>query len=173
MDEVAAQAGVSKQTVYKQFADKESLFSEIVRSTVDEAGEAVHAEVRELADSGDLEADLRDLGRRQLTAVMRPQLLALRRLIIGESSRFPDLGKTFYERGPARTVDELSQTFQRLAERGVLRVDDPQLAAAHFNWLIMSLPLNQAMLLGRDKPPPRAELDRLVEAGVGVFLAAY
>jgi TetR/AcrR family transcriptional regulator, mexJK operon transcriptional repressor len=115
MDEIAALAGVSKQTVYKHFADKERLFSEIVRSTVDEVAEGVFGEVIRLEDSGDVEADLRDLARRQLAAVMQPRLLRLRRLVIGESGRFPELGRTFYERGPARTVATLGTAFDHLA----------------------------------------------------------
>src|SRR5438094_6056273 len=85
MDEIAALAAVSKQTVYKHFADKERLFSEIVLGTVDEAGETVHDDVQRLEDSGDLEADLRDLARRQLALVIQPRILQLRRLVIGEA----------------------------------------------------------------------------------------
>jgi TetR/AcrR family transcriptional regulator, mexJK operon transcriptional repressor len=173
MDEIAALAGVSKQTVYKHFTDKEHLFSQIVTATVDEIADPNHDEVLKLRDTGDLERDLRDFARRQLRAVMQPRLLQLRRLIIGEAGRFPQLGRLFYERGPGRTIDALAAMFERLASRGALELGDVRLAAAHFNWLVMSIPLNQAMLLGDDEPATTAELDRYADAGVGAFLAAY
>jgi AcrR family transcriptional regulator len=173
MDEIAALAGVSKQTVYKHFADKESLFSEIVTTTVEEVAEPIHDEVLELQDSGDVEADLRDLARQLLGQVMQPRILQLRRLVIGEAARFPELGRTFYEQGAGRTIAALATVFERLADRGVLQPGDPLLAAAHFNWLVMSIPLNRAMLLGEDAPPDSAELNQYADAGVRAFLAAY
>jgi TetR/AcrR family transcriptional regulator, mexJK operon transcriptional repressor len=173
MDEIAARARVSKQTVYKHFADKERLFSEIVTATVDEIADPNHDEVLKLKDTGDVDRDLRRFARRQLRAVMEPRLLALRRLVIGEAGRFPQLGRLFYERGPGRTIDALATMFEWLASQGALDVDDPRLAAAHFNWLVMSIPLNQAMLLGEDEPATPSQLDRYADAGVRAFLAAY
>lgn len=95
MDEVAALAAVSKQTVYKHFSDKESLFSEIVTGAVNEVSDPVHEEVMTLEDSGDVEADLRRLARELLRMVLQPRILQLRRLVIGEAGRFPELGRTF------------------------------------------------------------------------------
>jgi TetR/AcrR family transcriptional regulator, mexJK operon transcriptional repressor len=173
MDEIAALARVSKQTVYKHFADKESLFSAIVGAAVDAAGDPVLEDASGLAESDDLEADLRAFARGQLERVMRPRLMQLRRLVIGEANRFPALGRAFYERGAGRSIAGLAAAFERLVERGLLTADDPELAAAHFNWLVMAAPVNRAMLLGDDAMPSAAELDRYAAGGVRAFLAAY
>jgi TetR/AcrR family transcriptional repressor of mexJK operon len=173
MDEIAALADVSKTTVYNHFADKEALFSAVVRARVDEASDPVHDEIVALAGTTDLERDLRELARRQLERVMQPHILALRRLVIAEAERFPELGRLFYERGAGRTVEALAETFTRLTERELLRSGDPWDAATHFNWLIMSLPVNRVMLGGWDARPRQTETAHLIDAGVHAFLAAY
>jgi AcrR family transcriptional regulator len=173
MDDIAAAAGVSKQTIYKQFAHKEQLFSHVVEALVNAASDPVYDAVRALQVSGDVEAELRAIARRQLELVLRPRLMQLRRLVIAEAARFPQLGKVFFDQGPRRTIDALADTFRQLDERGLLHIDDPLTAASQFNWLVMGPPMNAAMLLGLDKPPRKTELDHWANAGVKTFLAAF
>ena len=173
MDEVARVAAVSKQTVYKHFADKERLFTEIVMSAVDEAGDSVLQRASDLGSTRDLGADLSALAREQLARVLQPRLIQLRRLVIGEAGRFPELGRIFYERGGARSAGVLAGAFEQLAARGLLALDDPALAAAHFNWLTMAAPVNRAMLLGDEAIPTVAEQRRYADGGARAFLAAY
>lgn len=172
MDEIAALSAVSKQTVYKHFSSKEALFVEIVSTMTDGASDAVHNEMPEL-EGEDVAAYLVDYAVRQLTVVMTPRVMQLRRLVIGEVPRFPELARVLYERGPGRAMAALAAAFERLAARGLLAVEDSMLAAAHFNWLVMSAPLNRAMLLGDEAIPAPEELRRYAREGVRVFLAAY
>ena len=173
MDRIAAAASVSKQTVYKQFADKQSLFREIVTATVARVSDPVAEQVASLRDSDDLDTGLRDLARALLAQVIQPSVMQLRRLVIGEAGRFPELGRLFYDSGPGRTIGTLAATFENLAARGALRLEDPRLAAEHFNWLVMSAPLNRVMLCGDAELPAQADLDHYADAGTRAFLAAY
>jgi TetR/AcrR family transcriptional regulator, mexJK operon transcriptional repressor len=173
MDAVAAAAGVSKQTVYQHFGDKQRLFRELVEAVVQAASDPVYDEVRKLADSGHLEADLRDLARRLLTLVLQPTMLRLRRLVIAEARQFPELGRTFYDLGPGRTIAALADTFAALHRQGRLNTNDAKLAATQFNWLVMAAPINRAMLLGNDERPTAREINRWADGGVRTFLAAY
>jgi AcrR family transcriptional regulator len=164
---------VSKQTVYQHFGDKQRLFRELIQATVQAASDPVYDEVRRLADRGRLENDLRDLARRLLTLVLQPTMLQLRRLVIAEARRFPELGRVFYDQGPRRTIAALADAFTALARQGQLNAPDPKLAATQFNWLVMSAPLNEAMLLGKDEPPTTREINKLADNAVRTFLAAY
>lgn len=173
MDQVAALAKVSKQTVYKHFADKERLFTEIITSDITAAETRSQAVVDALPDSEDIATDLREFARRHVAEVVQPHLITLRRLVIGEAERFPELARAWYEAAPGRAHTTLAARFQTLAERGRLRVADPLLAAEHFNWLVLSIPLNRAMFYGSAIEFAPGELDRYADEGVRVFLAAY
>jgi TetR/AcrR family transcriptional repressor of mexJK operon len=172
MDEIAALATVSKQTVYKNFADKEHLFTEIILGITDSSDKIIDAMTSALRRADDLERALTALARGYITAVLRPHVLRLRRLIIAEADRFPDLARGYYERAPQRAVDTLASAFGDLADRGLLHLPDPGLAAGHFAYLILSIPQDRAMFCAGEQFTT-AELDRFADAGVRVFLAAY
>lgn len=173
MDEIAASAGVSKQTVYKHFADKERLFSEIVLATTERVEEVVALVLGTFSETGDLEEDFRQLGRRFLSVVMQPELLKLRRLVIATSDRMPELGRAWYQNGFERVLAALAATFRRLTEKGLLRTNDPHLAANHFAGILLWIPVNEAMFTGNDHPRSPPELEHLADAAVNTFLAAY
>ncbi len=173
MDEVAAFAGVSKVTVYNHFADKTRLFTAVITGAIDATETLTHAMVTALSDSNDLQNDLRQFARRHITDVTQPHLIQLRRIIIAEAERFPELARTWYANGPERAHATLAEQFHALAQRGLLRVDDPLLAAQNFNWLILSIPLNKAMFHGSDTQFTPEELQRYADESVRVFLSAY
>lgn len=174
MDELAARSGVSKQTVYKHFGSKEGLFVELVTSMTHRAGDQVgHEVIDDPVDAEALPAYLMDYAERQLAVVMTPRLLQLRRLVIGEVSRFPDLASALYDSGPRRAMAGMAALFARLAAAGLLRVDDPDVAASQFNWLVMAEPVNAAMLLGDRAIPDEATRTRHAREAVRVFLAAH
>jgi TetR/AcrR family transcriptional regulator, mexJK operon transcriptional repressor len=173
MDEVAAKAVVSKQTVYKHFASKQALFVAIVSAMTGTAGDKIQREIADLGEKDNPETQLLAYAERQLLVVLTPRLMQLRRLVIGEANRFPALGRALHEGGPGRALAGFASAIARWSDRGLLTVADPQVAASHFNWLIMGEPVNEVMLLGDEAIPEPAALRRHATEGVRVFLAAY
>lgn len=172
VDQIAAFAAVSKPTLYKFFADKEQLFTEIVLGTLDRAGDPFRAEVASLAGTQDLAGDLQRLARHYLATVTQPVVLQLRRMVIGSSPQLPGLARAYYERAPEQTIRALARCFEQLAGRGLLDLDDPHVAAAHFAFLVLGRALDKSLFCG-DKPFSDAELAAQADAGAAAFLAAY
>jgi TetR/AcrR family transcriptional regulator, mexJK operon transcriptional repressor len=173
MDEIAALAAVSKRTVYQHFSDKDRLFSEIVLSTTDQIDGLVRLVADTLADTTDVRRDLDELARRFLGALVQPQLVQLRRLVIANADHFPDLGRAWYERGFERVLATLAGSFQRLADRGLLQLDDPLLAAHHFVGQLLWIPVNQVMFTGDTQFETEADIQRYADAAVRAFLTGY
>ena len=174
MDDVAAQAHVSKQTVYSHFVDKARLFNELIAADIADSETSTHPLIESMPMTERLERDLQVFARAHLADVMQPELLRMRRMLIGEAERFPALAKAWYEAGPMRSCAVFAVWFKALDERGLLRVADPLLAAQQFNWLVLSIPVNAAMAEPSDHAlfTPR-ELNHYADEGVRVFLAAY
>ncbi|MGA4864764.1 TetR/AcrR family transcriptional regulator [Streptomyces lavendulocolor] len=172
MDDIARLAAVSKQTVYKHFADKEKLFTEIVMATTDRIDGVIDLVADIPADAEHLEENLTRLARGFLSTLTRPDVLRLRRLVIANAEAFPELGAAWYEQGFERVLATLAATFRRLTDRGLLHTEDPLLAAHHFAGLLLWIPVNRAMFHGG---PQHSEddLDAYAAGGVRAFLAAH
>lgn len=172
MDDVAAKAMVSKPTVYKYFSDKERLFAEIVSATTGQIDGLVRLVAETRAGHSDARTALTLLARGLITALMQPQVLRLRRLIIANAGRFPALGRSWYEQGFERVLATLAASFRSLTERGLLRADDPMLTAHHFVGLLLWIPVNKAMFTGDHHTNP-GELESCASAAVHAFLDGY
>jgi len=173
MDDVAALAAVSKPTVYKHFADKERLFYELVLATTDPMSDLVGLIAEAFTDAHDLERDLRAFARRFSSALMQPDVLRLRRLVIANAERFPEMGRAWYGHGFERALAALANQFKRLTEQQLLAADDPEMAANHFVGLLLWIPVNKVMFTGATDATSEAELDHYADATVRVFLRAY
>ncbi len=172
MDEIAAAAQVSKQTIYTHFESKEKLFADLVLANAERVDDFVSSLAPALAGD-DLERALRELARRYLHLVMRPEVMRLRRLVLGEAARFPELARTYYEKVPGRVIDELARIFGNLAEEGRLQVEDPLVAAQQFAWLSLGIALDRGMFYPIVGVALDGELDRTADAAVSTFLSAY
>ena len=173
-DEVAARAAVSKQTLYKHFADKQRLFAEVILETTVQLVDRLSTVAGALLDTADVRTGLRELADGLLRGLLDPDVLRLRRLVIAEADRFPDVGRAWFDRGFDRSLVVLGESLQRLADRGLLhRLDDPTLAAYQFAGLVMYQPMNQAMFAGTGALPSPDSLDRIADAAVEAFLRAY
>ena len=104
---------------------------------------------------------------------MSPQVLSLRRLVISEATRFPDLAATYHERGPSRVLAALGALIGGLVEQDLLRADDAMRAAADFAFLLVGRPLDEGMFRVGDPVLTPAGIDETADHAVDVFLAAY
>jgi TetR/AcrR family transcriptional repressor of mexJK operon len=172
-DDIAGLAAVSKRTVYSNFGDKERLFTEIILGITVTAEQLADELTAELVHAEDVPAALHDVARRLLQAVTRPMVLQLRRLLIAEAERFPDLARDYYRNAPGRVLSSLVTALGSLAERGALVVPDPQRAAEHFAFLVLGATLDRAMFEGEQSVPSNPELQRTADDATRAFLAAY
>jgi TetR/AcrR family transcriptional regulator, mexJK operon transcriptional repressor len=181
VDAIAAEAGVSKRTIYNRYRDKENLFLSVLWDTYG-AMMVTFAEIAEshlgdarLGDAGadgtgdvqqDLTAFAREAAARVTTA---PERIALVRLLLAEAPFFPGLIRQ--EMGSQTMHGIIERHLARLAKAGRLVIDDPAEAADH----LLALTTNQinARTLFGTVPMSDAELDRVITAGVAAFVRAY
>ena len=173
MDDVARAAGVSKQTVYAHLQSKEQLFLAVINAMSGGAGDLLAKATSDPTHQKSFESYLRDFSRQQLTIVLTPSLTQLRRMVIAEVGRFPELGQMLYDRGPGRSIERLTRAFTHYQSEHQMRRTDARQAASLFNWLVMGQPVNDAMLLGNAALPSERDISTHADTCVHIFVAAF
>lgn len=167
MDAIAAGAGISKPTLYQYFASKEQLFTAVMQARRDDMLLAFEQPVPDT-----MAATLHDFAWRYANTILRPDLLSLARLIIGEAQRFPEIGRAYQASGPDRVLEGIMRYLSVQRDAGRLDFEDAELAAQDLWGLVLSAPRTRA-LYEPDTPPTKAECARYIDNGLRVFLKAY
>jgi TetR/AcrR family transcriptional regulator, mexJK operon transcriptional repressor len=168
MDAIAREAGASKATLYAYFASKEELFGAVVARESERYAEGFSA--GEL-DPDDVAVSLTVIAERFLHLLLKPDVIAINRIIIGEVARFPVLAEVFWQAGPERVRIQLEAFFRRAAEAGTLDIADTRLVAGQFASLVRG-EIHLQHLLGLAKPDSAA-LEAAARAAVTTFLRAF
>jgi AcrR family transcriptional regulator len=169
VDEIARAAGVSKATLYSYVPDKRLLFMEVAKAEcLRQAAEAGAL----IDDSAPVEQVLRGAAERIMAFVLSDFGLNVFRICVAERDRFPGLGEDFYRSGPSLIRARLAGFLAHAAARGVLAIDDPDLAAEQFLQLCKA-DLHERLIFGVATTTSPDARRRVVEAAVEMFMARY
>jgi TetR/AcrR family transcriptional repressor of mexJK operon len=165
LDDVIARSGGSRQTLYALFGGKQGLFEALVTERCDRIFAPLCAE--ELHRPPD--EVLVELGIRYLDTVTAPDAIGVFRLAVAEGPFMKDLAERFWNLGPGRSRALLARYFGRQAERGTLRLRDPEQAAHQF-WGMLLGNFQLQCLLGVREQPSAEEIAEFVRTAVALFL---
>jgi TetR/AcrR family transcriptional repressor of mexJK operon len=171
MEDIADEAGVAKPTLYKHFADKETLFHETLAATAQAIAQDNVVALDQLREPGaDLAAMLLNASREMLETCCGDRSRGLRRLIHSQVAVFPGLVEMDI-RASGQVGEALADRLARLSLAGVLRPCDPATAAEHLLSMLTG-PMERRSLLGT-REVSAAEVRAVCEAAVDTFLRAY
>ncbi|MEM9523024.1 MAG: TetR/AcrR family transcriptional regulator [Pseudomonadota bacterium] len=169
VDMIAKTAGVSKATLYSYFPDKSILFVEVAKD------ECTRQAERSLTIE-DMEAGprtvLTQVGRNMVDFITSPFAQRVFRICVAESDRFPELGREFYQTGPARAHEMMTVYLSIAAGRGEMEIDDIDMAAMQFSQLCKAHLFDQLVFNVIDEAS-QADKDHVVSNAVETFLARY
>ncbi|WP_371055601.1 TetR/AcrR family transcriptional regulator [Rhodosalinus sp. K401] len=169
VDDIARAAGVSKATLYSYFADKRLLFMEVAKRECAHAA----AESLELVETTAPPRCVLPVAARKMLGFMLSDLgQRVYRICVAEADRFPELGREFYDCGPALVRDRMKRYLSDACARGELEIDDVDLAADQFAELCKA-DLHPRMVFGIKRSFTEEEVQRVIDGAVETFMARY
>ncbi len=166
MDDVARGAGVSKKTLYRLIPAKADLFK---TSVIDRIASFLLAVDEETMDAQGTEAALERLMSEYGKLTLSEDTVAIQRLVIAESGRFPELAATFYADAVLATQAVLERFLARQNAAGKLAVGDPHAAAGMLRGMMIMEP-QRAVMIGGAAFPSAAEIEARARLCVRIFL---
>ncbi|MBX4868304.1 MULTISPECIES: TetR/AcrR family transcriptional regulator [Rhizobium] len=172
IDEIAAVACVSRQTIYNHYREKETLFVAVVEDVMNRANAMLFSVLSTFPDSADdLEDDLTAFAvRLNKNCICNHDGKFLRKLVQTEGERYPHLFENWRQQGPSKLTTALSALLARLAHKQALAIDDFDIAARQFVALA-NADLQMMTLFGGT--PSNEELEKAARNAVRTFLKAY
>jgi TetR/AcrR family transcriptional repressor of mexJK operon len=171
MQDVAERANLAKRTLYNLYEEKDALFRATMHKSIATAEQFSASLARDTDAVTNPHDQLPRIGMRLAEIVVTTRVLGLRRLMLMESERFPDLAAEYRRRAPDAVLAALARMFDSLIRAGSIRSGDPIITAEHFAFLVMGSDLDRGTFTGRVVSRTRAQ--RRARAGVDVFLRAY
>ncbi len=169
MDAIAAEAGVSKLTVYSHFTDKETLFFTAIRVRCEEQ---MPETLFDVDISGPVRGQLEAIAQAFFSLVMAPDSVALHRLLNSGAGTSPKLVQLFWDAGPKRVQCDFQQFLHNEVDAGQLVIEDVPRAAAQF-FALLKGEFHARLLCGCVEPLSERDIDTHVCATVDFFLRAY
>jgi AcrR family transcriptional regulator len=172
MDVISDEAQVSKRTLYSYYQSKEELFTDVLRGlTVENPRTRVlgFAQSVRPGSSGELREALSGLAEKLIATMMDPDYLALLRIIIADSHRFPQLGEVFRSTVPEVGIRAGGDMIRRSQENGVAVQGDPEVMMRMFIGPLLTYALTGGLLNPGDPEPPAPEK---IEEIVGLYMKA-
>ncbi len=170
MQAIAEQAGASKETLYRHFGSKEGLFAEIVREKAAQIALRLDEEMTLHSNPRDI---LTRVGAKLINTLICCDVLSFYVWIVAETPRAPELGRIFYELGPAMVRSNLKDYLERATAQNLLCCENPMLAAKLFLGSIMADIHLRALTVGVADGIDEAEINERVDGAVSMFLARY
>lgn len=169
MDAIAAEAGVSKLTVYSHFTDKETLFFAAIR---ERCQQQMPDALFDVESDAPVRTQLEAIGHAFVALVMQPESIALHRLITAGTASANKLAQLFWDSGPRLLHEGFGNFLRREVEAGKLDIADVPRAASQF-FALLKGDVHARMLCGCQQQISAAQIDTHVEATVEFFLRAY
>ncbi|MBL7499057.1 TetR/AcrR family transcriptional regulator [Frankia sp. CNm7] len=166
LDEIAALAGTTKQSLYARFRSKQELFATVL-SWATERPDWPIPEPGEVSLPANLEAALLAVAESAVRRVLDPRMVALTRLAIAQADRFPEVARRTYRMWPRQKA--VANLLREHAASGTIQVNDADLAAEHFLGMVAVTPARMASFGIQHSPE---EQRRRVEDAVRLFLRA-